>query len=112
MPGLPTENRPQPARDTAGPAMATGASAPGAWPAVPGYEILAELGRGSMGVVYRARQLGLGRVVALKMILRGAGGDDEVLRRFADEARVVASLRHPNIVQLYELRLDHEPPFF
>jgi tetratricopeptide (TPR) repeat protein len=79
---------------------------------VPGYEIECELGRGSMGVVYKARQNSLNRAVALKMILRGAGGDDEVLRRFADEARVVASLRHPNIVQLYELRLEHEPPFF
>jgi len=83
-----------------------------AWPAVPGYQILGELGRGSMGIVYKARQLTLNRLVALKMIYRGSGPGDEVLRRFVEEARVVASLRHPNIVQIYEISLGQEPPFF
>jgi tetratricopeptide (TPR) repeat protein len=106
------------AEDTVPLGKTRGAAAPDAcppptvWPAVPGYEIVAELGRGSMGVVYKARQLSLNRVVALKMISRGSGADDEVLRRFVGEARVVASLRHPNIVQIYEISLEQEPPFF
>src|SRR5437016_851284 len=107
------------ARDTAGPGpggVTTPAASPppqhGGFPAVPGYDILAELGRGSMGVVYKARQLSLNRVVALKMIHRGAGADEDVLNRFVEEARVVASLRHPNIVHIYEISLEQEPPFF
>ncbi len=83
-----------------------------AWPTVPGYEILAELGRGNMGVVYKARQTGVGRVVALKMIRAGADAGPEEMRRFAAEARAVASFQHPNIVQLYEISLDRASPYF
>ncbi len=82
------------------------------WPNVPGYEILAELGHGSMGVVYKARQRGLDRLVALKMIRAGSGSRPDVLQRFLAEARVVASLRHPNIVQLYEISLQQDNPYF
>ncbi len=69
---------------------------------VPGYEVVRELGRGGMGVVYQARHLGLGRDVALKMILAGAHADAQEQARFLAEAQAVARLQHPNIVQLYE----------
>jgi serine/threonine protein kinase len=67
------------------------------------YELIAEIGRGGMGVVYKARQKGLNRFVALKMILAGnlAGADDQA--RFHTECQAVAALRHPNIVAVHEI---------
>jgi hypothetical protein len=84
----------------------------GAWPAIPGYEVIGELGRGSMGVVYKALQEGLNRLVALKVVRLGASASDDALRRFVEEARLVASLQHPNIVQIYEIGLENDLPFF
>ena len=76
-------------------------------PIVAGYAILNELGRGGMGVVHKARQEKLKRLVALKMISMHPPGDRQELSRFQAEAEAVARLHHPNIVQIYEIG-EHE----
>jgi hypothetical protein len=78
---------------------------------VPGYEILGELGRGGMGVVYQARHLKLDRLVALKMILAGGHAGAAELTRFQTEAHAIARLQHPNIVQVYEVGEHEAKPF-
>jgi eukaryotic-like serine/threonine-protein kinase len=74
-----------------------------AWPVLPGYEILEELGHGGMGIVYRARQVELNRLVALKMIRAGEDAGPEQMARFQVEAEAVARLQHSHIVQIYEI---------
>ena len=75
----------------------------GELPQLPGYDMLRELGRGGMGVVYLARDCKLLRLVALKMILTGAQSGLEERARFRIEAETVARLQHPNIVQIFEV---------
>jgi WD40 repeat protein/tetratricopeptide (TPR) repeat protein len=83
------------ARDRAAPSAAV--------PDVPGYELIEVLGRGGMGVVYKARDRSLKRTVAVKMVRGGGHGDSSELARFRTEAEAVARLQHPNIVQIHEV---------
>ena len=82
------------------------------FPQIPGYEIERILGRGGMGVVYRARHLKLERAIALKMLLLGQYASVLELSRFLREARVVAALQHPNIVQIHDVSDFEGLPFY
>jgi serine/threonine-protein kinase len=72
-------------------------------PVIPGYELLEEIGRGGMGIVYRARQLKPSRLVALKMIREGQFATPHDVLRFENEAEVIAALDHPNVVPILEV---------
>jgi WD40 repeat protein/serine/threonine protein kinase len=76
------------------------------------YEIVAELGRGGMSVVYQARQRGVNRMVALKRIRDGACAGGEQRQRFRTEAEAIARLQHPNIVQIFDVREEGGSPYF
>src|SRR5262245_26271019 len=76
------------------------------------YQLLEEIARGGMGVVYRARQISLDRIVAVKLILIGQFADKAGIKRFKGEASAVAKLRHPNIVAIHEIGEESGRHFF
>jgi formylglycine-generating enzyme required for sulfatase activity/tRNA A-37 threonylcarbamoyl transferase component Bud32 len=90
---------------------ASGVPAAGRWVAVPGYEVEAEIARGGMGVVYKARHVRLNRPTALKMILGGRHQDPTARVRFLIEAEAVAALDHPHVVPVYEFGEHDGLPF-
>ncbi len=85
---------------------------PDPFPNIPGFEILSELGRGGMGIVYKARNLRLNRLCALKMVLPGRHAGAEARARFFAEAETIARLRHPNLVQIHSLGDVDGRPYF
>jgi WD40 repeat protein/serine/threonine protein kinase len=107
--GEPTLHHPS---NTDGPAKAPSEqTGPGLALSPPGFEILEELNRGGMGVIYKARQTGLNRVVALKVISPERLGDPEFMRRFRREVEAAALLSHANIVTVFATDLDGPLPF-
>jgi hypothetical protein len=111
-PAHPHTPPPSPAADVPpAPAEACLAAVAG-WPTPPGYEIEGELGRGGMGVVYRARQVQLNRTVALKMIRDSSLAGVEERVHFLAEAEAVAAVRHPGIGQIHDFGSHNSLPFF
>src|SRR5262249_10557964 len=79
--------------------------------APPNYELLAEVGRGGLAIVYKARQINLGRIVALRVPHRVYSKDQTIITRFRIEATVLSRLQHPNIVQLFDFGQHEDGPY-
>src|SRR5277367_3498601 len=76
------------------------------------YEVVALLGEGGMAVVYRAKDTRLGREVAIKVVSEALGGDEAFLERFDREAKLAASVAHPNVVALHDVGFHDGKPYF
>ena len=94
-----------------GPSSPADPSPAAATPTVPGYDLLEPLGEGGMGVVWKARQVKLNRLVALKMVLGEQRAGSKELIRFLAEAEAVAAVKHPHVVQVYEYGEADGRPF-
>jgi tetratricopeptide (TPR) repeat protein len=111
-PGGAAETTTQGSEEGRGPRPAAGGATPRPWPAIPGYELVKKLDQGGMGVVYLARQTGLNRLVAVKMIRAGGQARPEHFVRFRIEAEAVARLRHPHILQIFDIGEVDGLPYF
>jgi len=99
-------------QDATHPTAAESSASSAPLPTIPGYAILDVLGQGGMGVVYRARDVRLGREVAVKMVASGPVVTDSLRSRFQSEARAVARLQHPHIAQVYVAETIENRPYF
>ena len=111
-PQTPSANNFLPETATLPPTASVSQTTPDYAISIPGYDVLDELGRGGMGVVYKAEQKGLKRTVALKMMLGGNHASQESRVRFRAEAEAVARLHHPNVVQIHEIGEQQSLPYF
>lgn len=97
------------------PSSATGAgpivSTPSSWPTIPGYEIVQELGHGGMGIVYKARQVKLRRLVALKVMMPELASNPTARKRFKREAEAMAAIEHDHVVSIFQVGEENGLPF-